>query len=530
MGWWKSCNSYSSGIGPKNRYFRNSLSQQLFKQFDIQKNMKDIQKLLIIFLAILLFTACKKENKSAEEVSIQVTGIEFKPNCFTENGEIIGTDVEIASMAMNNAGINIEININELWEDAYTATLAGPNRALLTVAYSKERESLFKWAGPISQGSYRILSKGKTGIGSAIGIDAAKEIESIAVVTDWLETSTLEKAGFANLVYYNSYNEAIEAFKDDEVKSIASNFFQFTETVSNEYYRQEKIDVCANYRTTFYYIAFSKDIDDAIVDKCQVAIDEMIATKETLAITQKYISYASSRIIPGHIQLFTEVAPPFNYIASISGSDVLIEGSSKEIVDNIQSENTFVNEVNISSWLDAYNIIQYLPNSALYTTARTPEREDLFQWVGPISNVRACFYTLSESGIQVATLEQAKHLNSIATPKGWYTHDYLLTNNFQNIVATATTPNQAFNQLINGEVEALLMFDLATNWMCKTTNTPLSLIEEQMEVNSYKGYIAFSKNTPVSTVQEWQNNLDAIKANGTFESIWNKWYGDVEMP
>lgn len=492
--------------------------------------MKNLKNLLIILTTALFFSACEKDDIKTEEVSIQVSGIEFKPNCFTENEAIVGTDVDIASAAMNNAGIDIEININEAWEDAYNNTLAGPNKALLTVAYSKEREDLFKWAGPTSQGSYRILSKGKTGIGAAIGIDASKKIESIAVVTGWLETSTLEKAGFTNLVYYNSYNEAIEAFKNDEVKSMASNFFQFTEAVSEEYYRQEKIDVSANYRTTFYYIAFSKDVDDGIVEQCQTAIDQMIATKETLAITQKYISYANARIIPAHIQLFTEVAPPFNYIASISGSEVLIEGSSKEIVDNIQTENTFVNEVNISSWLDAYNIIQYLPNSALYTTARTPEREDLFQWVGPISNVRACFYTLSESGIEVATLEQAKHLKSIATPKGWYTHDYLLTNNFENIVATATTPNQAFNQLINGEVEALLMFDLATNWMCKTSNTPLAKINEQLEVNSHKGYIAFSRNTPTSTVQKWQNNLDEIKANGTFESIWNKWYGDVEMP
>lgn len=492
--------------------------------------MKKLRILLLLIATSLLLCSCEKKDNTTTNTIIQISGIEFKPNCFIENGEIIGTDVDIVSMAMNTAGIDIEINLNESWTDAYNATLEGPNRALLTVAYSKERENLFKWAGPISQGSYRILSKEKTGVGVAIGIDAAKEIESIAVVYDWLETTTLEEIGFTNLVYYNSYNEAIQAFKNDEVKSIASDFFQFTETVSDEYYRQENIAVTANYRTTYYYIAFSKDIDDDVVEKCQSAIDEMIATKKTLSITQKYISYATPRMIPGNIQLFTEVAPPFNYIAGISGSDVQLEGSSIEIVDYIQSGNTFVNEVNISSWIDAYDIIQYLPNSALYTVARTPEREDLFQWVGPISNLRACFYTLSESGIQIETLEQAKLLASIATPRGWYTHDYLLKHDFQNIVATSTTPDDAFNQLINGEVDALLMFDTGTNWLCQKTNTPLSQINEQMEVDSYKGYIAFSLNTAVSVIQKWQNNLDAIKADGTFESIWNKWYGEAEMP
>jgi polar amino acid transport system substrate-binding protein len=100
-------------------------------------------------------------------------------------------------------------------------------------------------------------------------------------------------------------------------------------------------------------------------------------------------------------------------------------------------------------WLDAYAIVQYLPNSALFNMTRTPEREALFQWVGPISTSRSYFYTLATSGLTVSTIEQAKALQSIATPKGWFTHDYLIQHNFQNIVATALTSTEAFQQLIN---------------------------------------------------------------------------------
>ncbi|MDA3878976.1 MAG: hypothetical protein PF436_01190 [Prolixibacteraceae bacterium] len=31
-------------------------------------------------------------------------------------------------------------------------------------------------------------------------------------------------------------------------------------------------------------------------------------------------------------------------------------------------------------------------------------------------------------------------------------------------------------------------------------------------------------------VRQWQNNLDAMKDDGAFAAIWNKWYEGTEMP
>jgi polar amino acid transport system substrate-binding protein len=154
----------------------------------------------------------------------------------------------------------------------------------------------------------------------------------------------------------------------------------------------------------------------------------------------------------------------------------------------------------------------------------------MFQWVGPISSNRTFFYTRSNAGFNIETLEQAKALQSIATPKGWFTHDFLVNNNFNNIVATAITSQQAFEQLINGEVDALLLTDVDVKWLADINGVAMSELTQHMEALHKNGYIAFSLNTPASTVQEWQNNLDAMKADGTFETIWNKWYDGIPMP
>lgn len=492
--------------------------------------MKTIRILFTLLLAVLFFTACQKDETPNEKTTIQISGIEYSPNCFTKDGIIQGIDVDIASLAMSNTGIDMKMNIQESWEDAYNATLSGPNKALLTTAYTPERKDLFKWAGPTSQTSYCILSKEKAGIGETIGIEASKNIDAIAVVKNWLETTVLEDLGFTNLVYFDSYDQAIKSFKDDEIKAIASDVYQFISALSEDYYLQENIKVSAKYRNTFYYIAFSKDVDDAVIEKCQNEIEAMIKSGKTLSITQEYIQYATKTMIPGTLQLFSHLAAPLNYITEISGANVNVAGSSIDIVDEIQSRNTFTNPINMTSWVDAFSVLQYLPNSALFTTTRTTEREELFQWVGPISSVKACFYTLSNSGIEITTLDQAKALKSIATPQGWFTHEFLLSNNFKNIEATSTTPQAAFQQLIDGDVDALLMFDLGLKWLSDNYGLNNADITEQLKVIEEKAYIAFSLNTPSDIVEQWQTNLDAMKSDGTFETIWNEWYGDMEMP
>jgi len=277
------------------------------------------------------------------------------------------------------------------------------------------------------------------------------------------------------------------------------------------------------------YIAFSKDVSDEVVSNTQKAIESMIKNQRTFSIVSSYLPGLPIDYMPGTIQIYTEACPPFSYY---TGKDTTrkIEGASVDIVNEIQARTGHVNKLNMSLWLDAYAIVQYLPNSALFNMTRTPEREAMFQWVGPISTSRSYFYTLASSGLTVSTIEQAKALQSIATPKGWFTHDYLIQNNFQNIVATALTSTEAFQQLLNGEVQALLMTDLDIKWLAEISETPMSNLTQQLQVSDLKDYIAFSLNTPASTVQQWQQYLDAMNADGTFNTLWNKWFEGFPKP
>jgi polar amino acid transport system substrate-binding protein len=490
--------------------------------------MKNLQFLIFIFATTVLISlhGCKKDKQ--DDQTLQVMGIEFIPNVFLDNNNVVGIDADIAAQALQTAGVEFNLSLSASWTDAYNATLAGPNKALLTTAYTSERKDLFKWAGPTSQGMYGIFEKGNTVSTYPLPIEDCKLLPAIAVVKDWMETITLENMGFNNLVYYNSYAEALAAFMNGDIAFFASDFFHLTSSLPSGYY-MDYIHVVTRYRTVYYYIAFSKDVSDAVVANVQTAIESMIKDQTTATIVKHYLPLMPSDYIPGTIQLFTEVSPPNNYG---TGQDTSrkVEGSAVDFVNEIQARTGYTNKINLSTWTDAYAIPQYLPNSAVFTTARTPERENMFQWVGPISSSRCHFYTLTSSGLTISTLQQAKALQSIGTPNGWFTHDYLINNNFQNIVATAITSEDAFNQLINGDVQALLLTDVAVNWLAGLNGIPMNDLTQHMQALDINGYIAFSLSTPYNTVQKWQNHLNDMKTDGTFQTIWDKWFPGVPVP
>ncbi|WP_282755206.1 substrate-binding periplasmic protein [Desulfuromonas thiophila] len=484
----------------------------------------------LISLVVLVLSGCS-DSSSHHKTTLTVAIVDQNPYSFVESGTIVGTDVDIAKAMAENAGVALSLEVLDSAAQALEQTEAGPNRALLGVVYSAERKDRYQWVGPINRGSYWIYAKKDQGVGTSVSLDEVKGISKIGVVEDWLEATILEGLGFENLRYYPSYAEAYDAFIHDEVDAFASDSAQLGEWLrdNDELDFFTDIDFCYRYNSSYYYMAFSKDVDPEVIQSLQQSLDALKDSGTTLDIFKNYIPEAEYVI--GKQQLFTENAPPFTYYEGTL-QKYTVAGSSAEIVNEIQTRINQQESMTITSWRDGFDTVKYLPNSALFTTARTAEREPLFQWVGPIAAMHAGFYTLAEKEFEFVTLDQAKNLTGISTPNGWYTHDYLVAQGFGNIVATASNPLEAFNQLLTGEVDALFIYHEGIDWLCNAAGIERTEIVRQFEDTAayQEGWIAFSLDTPQETVSQWQSALDAMYADGTFASLWEKWFGAAPLP
>lgn len=218
------------------------------------------------------------------------------------------------------------------------------------------------------------------------------------------------------------------------------------------------------------------------------------------------------------IRIITEEFPPFNY----AGEDGKVTGQATEVVHGILAGMNQKADIAIMPWSDGYSAALAGPGVALYSTARTDEREPLFKWVGPVTTYHYVLYAADGSAITIDSLEAAKKAGTIAVVKDDARHQFLLQNKFTDIV-TCGTDAECLDDLLSGKVDLWLGSSPNAAAIAKIEGIDPSRFHEVYSVRSVDMYIAFSKDTPDSVIAEWQKALDAMKADGTYTTILEKY-------
>lgn len=105
------------------------------------------------------------------------------------------------------------------------------------------------------------------------------------------------------------------------------------------------------------------------------------------------------------LQALTESLPPLNY-----EQDGKITGFASELLDLMAAEAGISLQKQLLPWVRAYDRATKPGDTVLYSLVRTPEREPLFRWVGPIGPRRILLYKWADrNDIQPKTLDDARN-------------------------------------------------------------------------------------------------------------------------
>lgn len=221
------------------------------------------------------------------------------------------------------------------------------------------------------------------------------------------------------------------------------------------------------------------------------------------------------------LRIITEDLPPFNY----AGADGKAAGQSTEVVYGILTRLNQQASIEILPWSEGFNLTSVGPRTALYSTARTDEREKLFRWVGPIASADYMLYARNGSGLQVGSLEAAKKAGRIGVVKDDARHQFLLENRFVTIT-TCGSDAECLRNLLAGTTDLWLGTSSTAADIARKEGIDPSAFVALYPVRTVPLYIAFSNDTPDRVITGWQDALDAMKKDGTFEAIRKK-YGMV---
>jgi len=218
------------------------------------------------------------------------------------------------------------------------------------------------------------------------------------------------------------------------------------------------------------------------------------------------------------LQVITEIAPPASFIDARGN----LSGLAVEVVQAIQKEIGVHAEIQVMPWARGYHELTTNPNVALFSTTRTPARESLFHWVGPVFTTRWIMYARKGSGLNITSLEDAKSIERIGVYRDDARAQLLRDNGFDNLdVADRQELNLA--KLLGGRVDAIVYSDLTMKEFLAKSNTDPDLVEAIFEIGSRDLYIAFSKGSDPETIHIWQEAVDQLEERGDLQRIRDKW-------
>ena len=143
------------------------------------------------------------------------------------------------------------------------------------------------------------------------------------------------------------------------------------------------------------------------------------------------------------LTLMTEEYPPYNF-----QDGATVSGLGAEQVFAIMERAGLTYKVELTRWSRAIGSARKKPATCVFSTFRTPDREDDFEWIGPLSEDRSLLIKSAESDIALESLEDAMSY-SVGTQTGEFTVGILEAAGFEK-VEQAPSMADALRKLLAG--------------------------------------------------------------------------------
>lgn len=205
-----------------------------------------------------------------------------------------------------------------------------------------------------------------------------------------------------------------------------------------------------------------------------------------------------------------------------------LTGMSIEIVKEIQRRLGVADAIQVVPWARGLDKLDRDPNTMLLTMARTPEREALYQWVGPVVVVEYGLYAKSSSTLQVRNLDDAKKVGLIGVYRNDIRDQTLTRFGFTNLDRAASNVS-SFKKLMIGRIDLVADTRLGAERQAVALGYQASDVKLVFPLFKTYLYFGVSKSTDHYVVARWNAVLEGMKKDKTFLKIQKKYLSEPEL-
>ena len=180
-------------------------------------------------------------------------------------------------------------------------------------------------------------------------------------------------------------------------------------------------------------------------------------------------------------------------------------------------------DIKLLPWARGYKRVLSEPNTCLFSTTRTEEREHLFKWVGPIAPNTVGLIARKERNIKIDSVEDIKE-RKIGTIRDDMAEQYLINagislDGMERVAETILN----IKKLNRGRIDLWAYGENVAMWELKANGFNPADYESVYVLGRQNLYFAFHKGTSDSVIQKLQAALDTLKTDGEYEKILDRY-------
>lgn len=218
------------------------------------------------------------------------------------------------------------------------------------------------------------------------------------------------------------------------------------------------------------------------------------------------------------LHIYTENYPPYNFPTNGKGfahNRDDISGICTDMVKAMMANVKYDYVMKLRAWSWAYDWVQTRKDHGLFCTARTDQREDQFQWVGPLASIKWTLFAAPDSDITLSSLDDARKYK-IGGYKGDVMSDYLANKGFDMVMSVSGEQNP--RRLTLGQIDLWVTDGLVGPLVAKE-KYGIKGLKPLLVFRETPMYLAVSKQTDPKVVADLQRGLDKARASGQLAAI-----------
>ncbi|MBV8124415.1 MAG: transporter substrate-binding domain-containing protein [Burkholderiaceae bacterium] len=443
---------------------------------------------------------------------VQIVSTDLRPFSAEQPPDAPGALSEMVQEMQRRVGSSSTIQFLP-WSRAQLMAQTQPRTLIYPLTRTQERESQYQWLVKLYEQNFVFIAPRKSGL-DLKDVGKLRELR-VAVMRGSATAAQLRLLGLRHPLEANTVEDMARMLRSGVCDVLLGSEAIDLRVLDQRGMPASELSVSAPVFTGIIWLGASKDITDQQALAWRQAMLELQSNGSYQRILKKYQlpMPGDSFFKPFSITLTTEEYPPYN----MSSPQGQVTGVSTDIVKALLAEAGFHYQLAVYPWARAIAMARTDPDTCVFSMSRTPEREALYQWVGPLVQNDWALFALPDAPVPAQLPDVVKA--TIGSYQGDAIVPYLQGRGYMVDVAPSDDVNP--QKLLHGRIDFWATGKLIGQYRLQQQH--IDNIKPVLIFNRTEMYLACQRDMPQNLINQLNDTLAAMDKRGVISTIYSRY-------